>query len=106
MKLRQRAAVAIGISVALVGTVLVAPAEATISFCQTGRNKPCLGPINGCAMILGGGRYAFAEDGDTVIAANGAVKKCVKGKWVTQKRALSINTANVLGRGSVVSSFA
>ena len=82
-KLQRAGVLAVAGAVSFLGLSFGSPASATISFCQTGPNKPCIGPINGCAMVLGDGRYAFAENGDSVVTANGETRKCENGTWVT-----------------------
>ena len=59
-----------------------APANAEISFCTTGKNSPCIGPVNGCTLKFGDGRYGFGENGDTIIADDGNRYTCVNGKWL------------------------
>jgi hypothetical protein len=87
-------------------TVIVgvaAPANASISFCQTAKNSPCISPINGCSLTLGGGKYAFAQSGDTIIDGSGAKFVCVNGRWI-KTAALGVPPVQLgpnIGRGVV-----
>lgn len=80
-----------------------APASATISFCQTAKNSPCIGPVNGCHLTLGVGKYAFAETGDQFIDGSGQKFTCQNGKWVkTAASGSEVQIGGNLGRGVVV----
>jgi hypothetical protein len=80
------------------------PAHATISFCQTAKNSPCISPINGCSLVLGNGKYIFANNGDSVIAGDGSRHICINGRWI-KTAALGQNEVEIggtLGRGVIV----
>jgi len=76
-----------------------ATANAETRFCQTSKGSPCLGPINGCTFILGGGKYIFVDDGDTIVNGAGERYKCSGGKWVKEARAFEVSLGDILGRG-------
>lgn len=78
-----------------------APANASISFCQTAKNSPCISPVNGCSLNLGGGKYAFAQSGDTIVDGSGAKFVCVNGRWI-KTAALGVREVDLgfmIGRG-------
>lgn len=87
-------------------TVIVgvaAPANATISFCQTTKTSPCIGPIGGCHLTLGGGKYAFAQPGDQFIDGSGQKFTCQNGLWVkTASIGADVQMGGNLGRGVIV----
>jgi uncharacterized protein (DUF39 family) len=98
------AALVLGLAACL--TVVIfssAPASATISFCQTGKNSPCISPINGCSLVLGNGRYIFANNGDSVIAGDGSKHICINGRWIkTAALGSDVQSGSTLGRGVFV----
>jgi hypothetical protein len=60
----------------------VGPADAQIRFCTAVKGSPCIGPINGCALVLGGNNYAFVDNNDTIVNAKGETYACRNGHWV------------------------
>lgn len=96
------AVLVIGLAACLFAVVgVAAPANASISFCQTAKNSPCIGPLNGCSLTLGGGKYAFAQSGDTIIDGSGAKFVCVNGRWI-KTAALGVRDVDLgfmIGRG-------
>lgn len=73
---------AFGLTVVVAATG-AAPANADVRFCQTAPGSPCIGPVNGCTITLGGGQYVFVSDGDSVLDNFGHRLTCKNGKWVT-----------------------
>jgi len=84
------------------------PADAAIRFCTARPGVPCVGPINGCALRLGGDNYAFVDSGDTITNSKGDKFKCdgIRG-WVKVTAAAprggeSKIPADYLGRGALL----
>lgn len=99
------AAFILGIASFLMMTIAtMAPANAAISFCKTAKNSPCISPVNGCSLVMGSGKYIFAENGDSIIDGSGAKMLCVNGRWI-RTAALGVpevQLGGTIGIGAVV----
>lgn len=78
-----------------------APANADIRFCQTAKNVPCIGPVNGCSIQMGGGKYIFVDNGSSVLDNFGQRLTCRNGHWTATpaRPGQEVESGSNLGRG-------